>query len=374
MRLLFFDFFLPYLLRDADYPVGGWAVQLNHLLHGLKETGHEAGVLTWKGAAAYAGPQSVCELVETYDKSRGIRKLRLFYYFIPTLVGAARSFRPDAIVQSCSGLDTAMMAFVARSLGVPFIHRIACDTDTDGRYELYLSGYEQVAFRLGLRAADLVICQNQYQYGRISNNFPRKRAHILHNAIAVPAENGAPHARGRRNYIAWIGVFKRQKNLGLLLRMARKCPNVEFRVAGSPPPHMDSETAGWLEELKREPNVRLLGYVTRNAIPELVENAVALLSTSDFEGFSNAFLEAFAAGTPVIAPEAVDPDAIIARNGLGVSTRDENELAQGIARIWDMPDDRFAAIAQACRDFVRAHHTPVAKARELVSAASHVVN
>ena len=245
MRLLFFDFFLPYLLRDAEYPVGGWAVQLKQLLQGLKDTGHPAGVLTWKGAGAYAGTQSLCELVETYDKSRGIRKLRLFYYFIPSLVAAARSFRPDAIVQSCSGLDTAMMAFVARSVGVPFIHRIACDTDTDGRYELYLSGYERAAFRLGLRAADLVICQNQYQYARISSAFPRKPAHVLHNAIAVPAPNGAPRPRAQRNYIAWVGVFKRQKNLGLLLRTVRKCPDVEFRVAGAPPPHMDSETAGW---------------------------------------------------------------------------------------------------------------------------------
>jgi len=374
MRLLFFDFYLPYLLRDADYPVGGWAVQLNHLLHGLKETGHDAGVLTWKGAAAYAGPQSVCELVETYDKSRGIRKLRLFYYFIPSLVAAARSYRPDAIIQSCSGLDTAMMAFVARSLGVPFIHRIACDTDTDGRYEFYLNGYERVAFRLGLRAADLVICQNRYQFARISGDYPRKRAHILHNAIAVPVESGAPRPREQRNYIAWIGVFKRQKNLGLLLRVARKCPEVEFRVAGAPPPHMDGESAGWVEELKREPNVRLMGYVTRNAIPDFVERAVALLSTSDFEGFSNAFLEAFAAGTPVVAPEAVDPDSIIAQNGFGIAARDEDELAQGIMHLWRMPSSQYAALAQSCRDFVRDHHTPVAKARELVTAASALVN
>jgi glycosyltransferase involved in cell wall biosynthesis len=267
-----------------------------------------------------------------------------------------------------------MMALVARSIGVPFIHRIACDTDTDGRYELYLSGYERVAFRLGLRVADLVICQNQYQLSRISGSYPRKRAQILHNAIAVPVDNDVPRPRQQRNYIAWIGVFKRQKNLGLLLRVARTCRAVEFRVAGSPPPHMDSESAGWLEELKREPNVRLEGYVTRNAIPDFVENAVALLSTSDFEGFSNAFLEAFAAGTPVIAPEAIDPDSIIAHNGLGIAARDEAGLVQGIEQIWQMPPAQFAELSQACRDFVRAHHTPVAKARELVAATSALVN
>ncbi|HTT84152.1 MAG TPA: glycosyltransferase family 4 protein [Rhizomicrobium sp.] len=373
MRLLFFDFYLPFLLRDADYPVGGWAVQLKHLLQGLKENGHEAGVLTWKGAEAYTGAQSTCELVETYDKSRGIRKLRLFYYFIPSLVAAARSFRPDVVVQSCSGVDTALMALVARCLGVPFIHRIACDTDTDGRYELYLDSYERIAFRVGLRAADLVICQNQYQLSRITSAFPRKRTHVLHNAIPIPAQNGELRPRGHRNYIAWVGVFKRQKNLGLLLRMARRCPDMEFRVAGAPPPHMDSESAGWLEELRREPNVRLVGYVTRNAMPDFLDQAVALLSTSDFEGFSNAFLEAFAVGTPVVAREAIDPDSIIGRNSLGLVARDETELGKCLDRIWQLPASGFAEMAQACRSFVREHHAPVAKARELVAAASPLV-
>jgi glycosyltransferase involved in cell wall biosynthesis len=136
---------------------------------------------------------------------------------------------------------------------------------------------------------------------------------------------------------------------------------------------MDSGSAGWLEELRREPNVRLVGYVTRNAMPDFVAQAVALLSTSDFEGFSNAFLEAFAAGTPVVAREAIDPDSIIAKNGLGLVARAETELAQCVDRIWQMPSGEFAALAQACRDFVRDHHTPVAKARELVAAASKLL-
>ena len=373
MRLLFFDLALPYLLRDAEYPVGGWAIQLKHLLDGLAKTGHHAGVLTWKGAIDYAGASSGYELVETYDKSRGIRKLRLFYYFIPSLVSAARSFGPDVIVQSCSGIDTAILAFVARRLGVPFVHRIACDTDTDGRYRLYLNGYERVAFRYGLRNADLVICQNEYQLFRIREAFPRKSARILHNAVPVSNAGELPRSRAERSYVAWVGVFKRQKNLGVLLRTAERCPNVEFRVAGTPPPKMDEETAGWLESLGKLQNVRLAGYLTRAELPAFLEGAVALLSTSDFEGFSNSFLEAFVAGTPVVARAAVDPDSIIARNALGFVARDEEELAPCIRRIWDLPETPFLKMAQACRSFVAERHAPTSKALELVDIARSIV-
>ena len=71
---------------------------------------------------------------------------------------------------------------------------------------------------------------------------------VLHNAIDIPAQDGALNPREQRDYIAWVGVFKRQKNLGLLLRMARRYPQIEFRVAGAPPTRMDGESAAWPSE------------------------------------------------------------------------------------------------------------------------------
>ena len=48
-----------------------------------------------------------------------------------------------------------------------------------------------------------------------------------------------------------------------------------------------------------------------------------LLCTSDFEGFSNVFLEALAVGTPVVTRRHVDPDLIVLRHTLGASAEDE---------------------------------------------------
>ena len=50
MKILFVDFTLPYLLKDSEYPVGGWAVELNTWLKGLSANNIHAGVLSWKGA------------------------------------------------------------------------------------------------------------------------------------------------------------------------------------------------------------------------------------------------------------------------------------------------------------------------------------
>ncbi len=163
MKFLFVDFTLPHLLRDAEFPVGGWAVELLSWLKALNASGRRAGVLTWKGANDYVGPQDVCDLVETYDPKQGIRVVKYAYSYIPKMVAAARRYQPDAIIQACAGIQTGMMAHVAGRLGVPFGHRIASDSDSDDRYKDRLPWFEQLGFQYGLNRAATILCQNAYQ-------------------------------------------------------------------------------------------------------------------------------------------------------------------------------------------------------------------
>jgi len=371
MRILFFDFELPHLLKDSEFPVGGWAVQLRQLLIALSAAGHHVGVLTWEGANAYVGEQSVCELVETYDPKKGIRKARLLYYFLPSIIRGVYAFRPDVIVQSCAGFNTGVMALMARLYGVPFVHRIACDTDADGRYGLYLKGREQIGFRFGLKRSQLVVCQNDYQLASIKAQFPEKPAHIVRNMI-LRNDAASRMSPPKRSYIAWLGVFRRQKNLPLLLRIATALPGVSFRIGGMVPPKLDAETAEAIEGLKKLPNVEFAGYIRREGVSDFLKGAIALLSTSDFEGFSNAFLEAFQNGTPVVARKAVDPDSIVARHNLGLIADDEAELMQMVEAACRLDADSYDRLSERCRAYVDANHSPEKGVAALIGALSMV--
>lgn len=373
MRLLFVDFTLPQVLRNAEFPAGGWAVQLSQLLVGLADTNHRAGVLTWEGANAYVGPQSICDLLETYDETRGIRKLRLVYYRLPALYAAARSYRPDVVLQSCSGFDTGMMALIAQALGVPFVHRIASDRDTDGRYVNYLDFRCRLGFRYGLKKADFVICQNSYQLEEIRKRNPGKIADILHNCIDIPASAPAPVPRAQKTYIAWVGNFSPPKNLPLLANIAQSLPEIEFRIAGAMSRIASTpEIFLALEQLKQLRNVRFMGYLKRDAILPFLAGAVALLNTSHYEGFSNTLLESLAAGTPVVVRDAIDPDAIIRKNRLGIVAGSEAQLASCVREIWTMDAAQHDALGRACRQYVALNHTPSAAASRLVSLLEKV--
>jgi len=373
MKVLFIDFDLPQFLRDAEHPVGGWCIQLNLMLRELSRHGHRAGVLTWKSANAYVGPQDVCDLVETYDPSEGIPKLRFFARQAPAVLRMARSYAPDILFQSCAGIQTGLMAFAARRLGIPFVHRIASNIDADGGFRAHVPPSGRTPFRFGLRKADLIICQNDYQRDSMRERFPRKMLLQLGNMIEIPALPGGLKPRAQRSYVVWIGNFRFIKNLGLLNRLARRLPEIEFRVAGHEAENPDPETSAALASLKCLSNVRFLGYLNRAQVFSLLADAAALLCTSRSEGFPNTFLEAFATGTPVITPAGVDPNSMIALNKLGFTFSDETGAAESLRRLWTMPSGEFNEFATRCRDYVVANHSPATVSARLVPALERLV-
>ena len=366
MKRLTIDYALPFLLKDAHYPAGGWAVQLKELLQGLSHEGHRGGVLTWTGANAYVGLQDKCELLETYDQRQGTPKLRLIREFIPIMLARARAFGPDVVVQSCSAYETGMMAYIARRLGVPFVHRLASDTDSDLRYRSYLCHSERIVFRLGLASADLVICQNDYQAERMKARHPRKPRLLLPNAIHIPTGEAWTRPRAERPYVAWLATFRFQKNLPLLHRIASRMSDITFRVAGALPELPDAESLDAIAALRTLPNVEMADYVNRRDVNEFLSRAALLLCTSRYEGFSNTFLEAFSAGTPVETGAGVDPSNIIANNALGGVAAGEDEMVRQVRRIWEMDAADFSALSRRCRMYVEANHTAAAMVPRLI--------
>ena len=370
MKILFIDFTLPYLLKDSSHPIGGWAVQLNAWINGLRTNGHQVGVLTWKGTGSFVNKKLDFDLIETYDPNRGIKILKYFYNYIPALYKGAAEYGPDVIIQACAGLNTGIMAFIADRLNIPFIYRVANDMGVDYRYKDRLRKYEQIVYRYGLRKADIILCQNRYQYNNLKEKFPKKPLHILHNPF-LKYSDVKINPNEERKYIAWLGVFQKQKNLPLLYDIARKCPGTTFKIAGMPGKSMDSDTERALASLKKLSNVVFVGYLPRKQVPLFLSKAVTLLNTSHYEGFSNTFLEAFSVGTPVIAPERVDPDDIIADNKLGISVKNDSDFPEFIKNLFG-DKNRFNETKKRCREYVYKNHDPKMLAERLIKVISEV--
>jgi glycosyltransferase involved in cell wall biosynthesis len=362
------DFTLPHLLKDGDYPVGGWAIELNAWLRGLTDEGHAAGVLTFAGAKAYVDRSLPFDLIEAYDPDRGLKVLKYGYAYIPGMIRAARRFRPDVLIQACASVHTGMMAVTALRLGAAFVYRAVNDSDVEGRYRSRMPLYAQKAYEYGVSRAGAVVCQNQYQQEKFAGWVKGRPTPIIYNPFQSADTLQPPRPRSERSYVAWLGVFQPQKNLPLLLSVARRSPDIPFRIGGMPSTsEMDDATTTALAALRELPNVAFAGYVKRSGLSDFLSGAVALLSTSHYEGFSNTFLEAFDAGTPIVAPRRVDPDLIITRNALGFTAEADDQLATLLRRAFELPVPQFDAFGTRSRAYVRAEHSPTDQTRKLIA-------
>ena len=368
MKILFFDFTLPYLIRNSNYPAGGWATQLNAWLKGLNAIGVRTGLLTFKGAGEIVGDIELnFDLIETYDPDSGVRFIKYFTSIIPALDNAVKNYQPDVIIQACAGTQTAVLSYIARKNNVMFVHRIANDRDVDKRLRSFLSFYEYYIYTYGVKHSDILLCQNNYQLTQIKRRFPNKKSVVIHNPFLPPELPGDRERIIHRKYVAWIGRFVEQKNLPLLYSVAKQLSEYEFHIAGDFDGAATPNLKEIIEQIENLPNVTMLGYKKKSEIPSFLSNAKLLLATSFYEGFSNVFLEAFAQGTPVVAPSRIDPDNIIHNFHLGYSLSDDTLLGGKIKDIFNMNSREYDELSQRCQQYVAEHHAPDQQAAELVS-------
>lgn len=323
MKLLFYDFELPFLIMDSSIPVGGACVRQYAFSIGLSYQGQKVGILTWENANNFIDKKIPFELIESYSPEKGIRIVRWLYYRFPKLLKAVKNFEPDFIFQKCAGANVGIMAIISLIINKPFIYISANNIDADDRYKKRLNSFNRFFYRLGLKLSKGIICQNKYQYKLFKMKFPQKKITVIRNPYILK-EKIQINSTKQRKYIAWIGIFQYQKNLPALYQIANNNPDMEFLIAGKENPSIDENTKDALNQLKTLSNVKFVGYLNHNNILDLLSKAYALLNTSHYEGFSNTFLESFAVGTPIISLN-VNPDNILTEHGLGYVMNSINE-------------------------------------------------
>jgi len=104
------------------------------------------------------------------------------------------------------------------------------------------------------------------------------------------------------------------------------------------------------------PNLELVAPRPRAELMDLVERAVAIVNTSDFEGMPNVFLEGWARGVPALALTH-DPDGVIGAHELGAFAAGSPERLVELAReLWEGRHDQ-AAVAERSRRYVAEQHS-----------------
>lgn len=160
--------------------------------------------------------------------------------------------------------------------------------------------------------------------------FIKKKTSVIYNPVS---ENvfSIPTIE-KKNTIISVGRLYKQKNQQMLIRAFKEIadvyPDYKLVIYGEGPLRKELETT--IEELHLVGRVLLPG-VTDNVIEKLNESKLFCL-TSDYEGMSNALIEAICVGLPVITTKVSGVEELIerGRNGETVKIGDAPSFAKAM--------------------------------------------
>lgn len=256
--------------------------------------------------------------------------------------------RAAVVVQRNAGPATPVVALAARLRGARFVYSSANVVDFDlGRLE---PAHVVRLFEWAIRSAAEVVVQTDEQGRLCRERFGREA--VVIRSIAEPAE---PRLATPEAFL-WIGRMAEYKRLDVYLELAAAVPEARFGVLAVPGAGDDPGQAGRLARAAEAlPNLAVHEPRPQREVGKLIERAVAVVNTSEYEGMPNVFLEGWSRGVPAIA-FSHDPDGVVATHGLGgFASGSRERLVELTRELWASRDDQHA-LGERCVAYVRTEH------------------
>ena len=171
----------------------------------------------------------------------------------------------------------------------------------------------------------------------------------------LPKQN-APKAR----YILYTGRLDLRKGLFDLIECGRsickKYPDVSFFIPGKG--NLSYKLQKKVKELGLQERFKFLGFVDREKLIQLYQNASIYVLPSRYEGLPTVLLEAMSCGLPVVATAVGGTPEVISsgKNGILIRPKSPNEIADAISMLLDNEELR-RKIGVAARKTIEERYT-----------------
>ncbi|MCE5336068.1 MAG: glycosyltransferase [Desulfobacteraceae bacterium] len=335
--------------NPAAGSIGGAEVQQFHLGNYLSGHGWQVS-FTAQDAGQFAGGvevrQNRIRHIKCFDAVKGSRGISGMVAWLAGLWRAMSAADASIYYQRCAGLITGVVAAFCKTHGRRFVYAGANDWNFFPPRDLQLQALqERTGYRYALKRADLITVQSLTQLHLLKKNWGLDGTFIPN---CLPEGPGNETAGKPGKYFLWVGGMRRAKRPDRLAALARACPDLRFVMISGGAKDSDDYTERMNEQIRSVPNIDCRGFVPYPETHAYFESAIALVNTSDYEGFSNTFLQALRAGIPIVS--YLDPDGILAENSIGFPVRSDKELIETIREISMMDLSEQSA---ACRDFFK---------------------
>jgi glycosyltransferase involved in cell wall biosynthesis len=198
------------------------------------------------------------------------------------------------------------------------------------------------------RRADLVITISEYCAARLEELYGVTGAVVVPELIDLTgwrelfsANPAAPDPR--KFTVLSVCRFYPRKRMEVLLRAAAllraRIPQLEIRIVGNGPEY--KRLLQIYRDLRLAPTVQWLGNASMGTLAAEYNRADLFCLPSVQEGFGIVFLEAMAAGKPIVAARAAAVPEVVS-DGVLVEPENPEALAEAIFRLYRDPDLRYS--------------------------------
>lgn len=265
-----------------------------------------------------------------------------FFFDAPFLWKKLKAICPDVIYQRMGTSHAGVGAYYARKYGCKMVLHIASDSDIvpfnmKKQINFVIHNFERKLFDYAIRNAHQLIAQTYEQKKLIKDHFNRDTDAVIANFQPHPKEKIDKKLPVK---IVWVANFKVIKQPEIFIRVAEALheQGVEAQsiMIGSPATLDDKCWEDWQKSLEHRidkiPALTYLGGKTTDEVEQVLAESQILVNTSQFEGFSNTFIQAWMRRVPVVSLNS-NPNGLLSDGRMGFISGNFEQLCKDVTRL-----------------------------------------
>jgi glycosyltransferase involved in cell wall biosynthesis len=360
-KVAFIGGYFPFMTGGAEYQSYLLACELRKtadVSFVYIDDGHRPSLVEHDGFHLYRLP-----------KRRLLRRMvhRYFVLDYGRLRRLLKTIGPDVVYQRGGLAYTGIVASYALEHDCKMIWHIAGERDVRPERPRFSRGLvfdylDRKALAYGIRHADCIVGQAEYQDQLLQENYGRTCDRIIGNFHPAPRE---PVVKDELVRVVWVGSMRPNKRPEVFIQLAeafKDVRGVQFTMIGRA--ENGSYHSGLERLMESATNLDYAGPLPVEEVNRILAASHVLLCTSRREGFPNTFIQAWMRSVPVVSLN-IDPDDVIKREKIGFCCDNFESLVRDTRRLIDDPELRGAMGCRA-REYALENHALEAAAAKML--------
>ena len=312
--------------------MGGAEMQIKYLVEFLVKKNFRVSFIFEDKGSLYGNELGI-NLIPL--KNKKIRKTlgSRWIFYTKKINNSLRELKPDIIYTRFYSSWSGVASIYAKQNDKIHIWALASDNDLAPKRNSIIRPFDWTEKRWVKRAfmnASVIVTQNGLQQRLLKEKFQRegflfRQSAMVENSIAIKKSTS-------KITVSWVANLKPLKRPELFLKLVESMKDnsqIEFLMIGRPHKGYDEMIA---DVENKNSNFRYLGELSNEKVNDILVSSHILVNSSDYEGFSNTFVQAWMRKVVVISFNS-NPDYLLTDKELGFVCNDLKKVKEIIVNL-----------------------------------------